>query len=123
MIDETRKILHKPDLPITATTVRVPVVNCHCESINIEFDKPFDISEVRALLENYPGIVVVDDIDNNVYPLPTKADGHDEVFVGRIRRDYSIENGLNIWVVADNLRKGAASNAIQILGKILENEN
>lgn len=123
MIDETRKILHKPDLAITATTVRVPVVNCHCESINIEFDKPFDISDVRTLLENYPGIVVVDDVDNDVYPLPTKADGHDEVFVGRIRRDYSIENGLNIWVVADNLRKGAASNAIQILEKILENED
>ncbi len=122
MINETRKILHKPNLPITATTARVPVKNCHCESINLEFDKPFELYDVKVLLENYPGIIVVDDTDKLMYPLPSKSDGHDEVYVGRIRRDFSVENGLNIWVVADNLRKGAASNAIQILEKLLANE-
>ena len=119
MIDETRKILHKPDLPITATAVRVPVINCHGESINIELEKDFDIYDIRILLESYPGIIVSDNIEKNYYPLASVANGHDEVFVGRIRRDFSIENGLNIWVVADNLRKGAASNAIQILEKLL----
>lgn len=119
MIDETRKILHRPDLPITATTVRVPVKNCHGESINIELKNDFDIYDIRILLENYPGIIVADNPEKNYYPLASTADGHDEVFVGRIRRDYSIENGLNLWVVADNLRKGAASNAIQILEKLI----
>ena len=119
MIDETRKILHKPNLPITATTVRVPVSNCHGESINIELEKDFDIYDVRILLENYPGIIVADNPEKNYYPLASVANGHDEVFVGRIRRDYSVENGLNLWVVADNLRKGAASNAVQILEKLL----
>ena len=122
MIDETRKILHRPDLPITATTARVPVLNSHSESINIEFNKPFELYDVKVLLENYPGIIVMDNPEKEIYPIATKANGHDEVYVGRIRRDFSVENGLNIWVVADNLRKGAASNAIQILGKILENE-
>lgn len=120
MINETRKILGKPDLKITATTVRVPVINSHSESINIEFEKSFDINDVINLLKNSPGIVVVDDVKNDIYPLATNATGHDEVFVGRIRRDYSIENGLNLWVVADNIRKGAASNAIQIVEKLLE---
>lgn len=119
MIDETRKILHKPNLPITATTVRVPVSNCHGESINIELEKDFDIYDVRILLENYPGIIVADNPEKNYYPLASVANGHDEVFVGRIRRDYSVENGLNLWVVADNLRKGAASNAVQILEKLI----
>ncbi len=123
MIDETRKILHKPNLPVTATTVRVPVENCHSESINIEFEKSFDLEELKNELKNFEGIVVEDEVENNVYPLATKANGHDEVFVGRIRRDYSVENGINIWVVADNLRKGAASNAIQILEKLLEKQN
>ena len=121
MIDETRKILHKPDLPITATAVRVPVINCHSESINIELEKDFDIYDVKILLQNFPGIIVVDDLEKNYYPIATKADGYDEVFVGRIRRDFSVENGLNLWVVSDNLRKGAASNAIQILEKLIEN--
>lgn len=121
MIDETRKILHKPDLPITATTVRVPVINCHSESINIELEKDFDIYDVKILLQNFPGIIVVDDLEKNYYPIATKADGYDEVFVGRIRRDFSVDNGLNLWVVADNLRKGAASNAIQILEKLIGN--
>ena len=119
MIDETRKILHKPNLPITATAVRVPIVNCHGESINVELESDFDIYDVKILLENYPGIIVVDNPEKNHYPLASRADGHDEVFVGRIRRDYSVQNGLNMWVVADNLRKGAASNAIQILEKLL----
>ncbi len=115
MINETRKILNKPDLKITATTVRVPVINCHCESINIEFEKDFDIYDVKKLLENSQGLILVDNMDKNYYPIPTLANNHDDVFVGRIRRDFSIDNGLNIWVVADNLRKGAASNAVQIL--------
>ena len=122
MINETRKILNKPDLPITATTVRVPVINCHSESINVEFEEDFDIYDVKILLQNYPGIIVVDDPEKNYYPIATKADGYDEVFVGRIRRDYSVKSGLNLWVVADNLRRGAASNAIFILEKLI-NEN
>ena len=114
MIWETRKILHHPDMKVTATTVRVPVFNSHSESINVEFEKPFDIADVKKALSDFPGIVVEDDPANNVYPLATEATGHDEVFVGRIRRDESVENGLNMWVVADNIRKGAASNAVQI---------
>ena len=119
MINETRKILEKPNLPITATTVRVPVKNCHSESINVELESDFDIYDIRILLQNFPGIIVVDDVQKNFYPIATKVDGNDEVFVGRIRRDYSIKNGLNLWVVADNLRKGAASNAVQILERLL----
>lgn len=121
MINETRKILNKPNLPITATTVRVPVLNCHSESINIEFEKDFELYDVKQLLQNFPGVIVVDDIEKNYYPIPTKADGYDEVFVGRIRRDFSVKYGLNLWVVADNLRKGAASNAIQILENMILN--
>ena len=121
MIDETRKILNKPDLAITATTVRVPVQNCHSESINIEFEKEIDLYDIRVLLQNSPGVIVVDDPEKNYYPLATKANGNDEVFVGRIRRDFSVKNGLNLWVVADNLRKGAASNAVQILEELLKN--
>ena len=119
MIDETKKILNKPNLPVTATTVRVPVKNCHSESINIEVEKDFDIYEVKQLLQNFPGIIVVDDISKNYYPIATKADGSDEILVGRIRRDYSVKNGLNIWCVGDNLRKGAATNAVQILEKLI----
>lgn len=120
MINETRKILHNPNLKITATTVRVPVQNSHSESINIEFENSFDLDDVKELIKNSPGIILEDDIKNNIYPLATNTTGHDEVFVGRIRRDYSIENGLNLWVVADNIRKGAASNAVQIVEKIIE---
>ena len=119
MINETRKILNKPYLPITATAVRVPVKNCHSESINIEFRTNFDIYDVKMLLQNSPGIILVDDVEKNYYPLATKADGYDDVFVGRIRRDYSVPYGINLWVVADNLRKGAASNAVQILEKLI----
>ena len=119
MINETRKILKNPNLPITATTVRVPVINSHSESINIELENDFDLDEVKRLLASFPGIIVVDDVQSNKYPLATEANGHDEVFVGRIRRDYSVKYGLNIWVVADNIRKGAASNAIQIVEKLV----
>lgn len=119
MINETRKILKKPDLKITATTVRVPVFNSHSESINIEFENSFDINELIETLSNAPGVIVQDNIEKCLYPLAINASGHDEVFVGRIRRDYSVENGINIWVVADNIRKGAASNAIQIVEKML----
>ena len=120
MINETRKILGHPTLPITATAVRVPVKNCHGESINIEFENPFSIDEVKSILKNSPGIVVKDDIKNDIYPIATEANGHDDVFVGRIRKDYSTANALNLWVVADNLRKGAASNAIQIMEKLID---
>lgn len=119
MINETRKILNKPYLPITATAVRVPVKNCHSESINIEFKSNFDIYDVKMLLQNSPGIILVDDVEKNYYPLATKADGYDDVFVGRIRRDFSVPYGINLWIVADNLRKGAASNAVQILEKLI----
>ncbi len=120
MINETRKILNNPDLKITATTVRVPVENSHSESINVEFEKDFELSELVETLKNFEGIIVKDDINSEIYPLATTATGHDEVFVGRIRRDFSVENGVNLWVVADNIRKGAASNAIQIVEKLIE---
>lgn len=119
MINETRKILNRPDLKITATTVRVPVVNSHSESINIEFENSFDLDDLICTLKKAPGIIVEDDIENNIYPLATNASGHDDVFVGRIRRDFSVENGVNLWVVADNIRKGAASNAVQIVEKLM----
>ncbi len=122
MINETRKILGKPDLKVTATTVRVPVLNSHSESINVEFENAFDLDELKELLKNSPGIIVEDDPENNVYPLAKNADGHDEVYVGRLRRDYSVPFGINMWVVADNIRKGAATNAIQIVEKLIEND-
>lgn len=120
MINETRKILNNPDLKITATTVRVPVENSHSESINVEFEKSFELSELIETLKNFEGIIVKDDINSEIYPLATTATGHDDVFVGRIRRDFSVESGINLWVVADNIRKGAASNAIQIVEKLIE---
>ena len=120
MINETRKILHNPNIAITATTVRVPVENCHSESINIEFYNAFDINDVKNILKTAPGIILEDDVQNNIYPLDVNVNGHDEVFVGRIRRDFSQPNSLNLWVVADNIRKGAATNAIQILEKCID---
>ena len=119
MINETRKILKRPDLKITATTVRVPVFNCHSESINVEFENDFELDELINTLKKSPGVIVQDDPKNLVYPLAINASGHDEVFVGRIRRDYSVKSGINFWVVADNIRKGAASNAIQIVEKLI----
>lgn len=123
MINETRKILNKPDLKVTATTVRVPVINSHSESINVEFENSFDLPELVNTLKNSKGVIVQDDVKNNVYPLATNATGYDEVFVGRIRRDYSVENGINMWVVADNIRKGAASNAIQIVEEMIKEDS
>ena len=120
MIDETRKILSLPDLRVTATTVRVPVFHGHSESINIEFERPFDLAELRALLENTEGLVVLDDVANNVYPMAITAADTDPVYVGRIRRDFSVENGINLWCVADNIRKGAATNAVQIAQTLIQ---
>ena len=114
MIWETRKILHDPDLKVTATTVRVPVFNSHTESINVEFENPVDVEEVKKILSEAPGVVVVDDPAHDSYPLALDAAGTDDVYVGRIRRDESVDNGINLWVVADNIRKGAATNAVQI---------
>ena len=122
MINETRKILHDPSIRISATCVRVPVLNSHSESINIEFEENFEISDLISALENFPGIVVQNVPDESVYPLAIHTTRHDKVFVGRIRRDTSVPSGLNLWVVADNLRKGAATNAVQIL-ELLFNKN
>jgi aspartate-semialdehyde dehydrogenase len=120
MVNETRKILGDQSLRITATTVRVPVFHSHSESINIEFEKQFDLNELIDVLKNAPGIVVEDDFDNNVYPMPINAEGKDETFVGRIRRDESVESGVNLWVVADNIRKGAATNTVQIAQELIK---
>jgi len=120
MINETHKILGDDNIKVTATTVRVPVFDSHSESINIELEKPFEIEDIFDLFRNAPGIVLQDDVANNVYPLALTAAGTDPVYVGRIRRDFSVDNGLNIWVVADNIRKGAATNAVQIAEKLIE---
>ena len=120
MVNETRKILGDDTLRVTATTVRVPVFMSHSESINVELEKPFDLDELRATLAAAPGLVVLDDPENAVYPMAIDASDKDEVFVGRIRRDESVENGINMWVVADNIRKGAATNTIQIAQKLIE---
>ncbi len=120
MVNETKKILGDDSIRVTATTVRVPVFASHSESINLEFEKPFELEEVRRILENAPGIVMQDDPAHNVYPLARDAAGKNEVFVGRIRRDFSAENALNLWVVADNIRKGAATNTVQIAQLLLK---
>lgn len=114
IVMETRKILGAPSLRVTATTVRVPVLRCHSEAINVELEKPLSANEARALLAAMPGVVVFDDPGKKLYPMPLDATGKDEVYIGRVREDRSIEHGLNLWVVSDNLRKGAALNAIQI---------
>lgn len=120
MIDETKKILNDHTIKITATTVRIPVMYSHSESVNVEFEKEFDIKEVFDILNDTDGVVVVDDPENNQYPLPLDTAGKDEVFVGRIRRDFSLDNGINMWVVADNIRKGAATNTVQIAELLLK---
>lgn len=120
MVNETRKILRDENIRITATTVRVPVQGGHSESVNVEFERPFELDDVRRLLETFPGVTVQDDPSANLYPMPLYAWGKDDVFVGRIRRDFSVENGLNFWCVSDNLRKGAATNAVQIAELMLE---
>lgn len=121
LVHETRKILGDDSIGITATAIRVPVHGGHSESINIEFEKPFEIEEIVNTLQNTEGVEVVDNPELGEYPMPLNARGRNEVFVGRIRRDESIENGLNLWVVADNLRKGAATNAIQIVQYLVQN--
>ncbi len=114
LVHETRKILNDPALKITATAVRIPVKGGHSESVNIEFLNSFTLNEVKTILEQQKGIILQDDPKNSIYPMPKFCEGKDEVFVGRIRRDETIDNGLNLWIVADNLRKGAATNAVQI---------
>ena len=120
MVNETRKILGDNNMKITATTVRVPVFMSHSESINVELEKPFDLDELKQTLAAAPGLILQDDPENAVYPMAVDASDKDEVFVGRIRRDESVENGINMWVVADNIRKGAATNTIQIAQKLIE---
>lgn len=121
MILETRKIMMAPDIAITATTVRVPTMGGHSESVNVELTLPFTLEEVRALLREAPGVVLQDDPASNVYPMPLFAGGKDDVFVGRLRTDDSVKNGLNMWIVSDNLRKGAATNAVQIAEYLVSN--
>ncbi len=120
MVNETRKILGDNSIAVSATTVRVPVVGGHSESVNVEFQSPYTLEEVRELLSHAPGVTVRDDPSRNEYPMPIDAWGKDDVFVGRIRRDFSAENALNFWCVSDNLRKGAATNAVQIAALMLE---
>ena len=120
MVEETRKILGLPDLKVTATCVRVPVKMGHAVSVNVELEKSFDLKEVFKAFEEKEGVIVKDDVSKNVYPMPIEAEDTDEVYVGRIRRDESVENGLNLWVVADNIRKGAATNTIQIAETLIK---
>ena len=120
MMNETRKILADPSIAVSATTVRVPVMGGHSESVNIEFQRPYDLADVRSILSSTPGVTVLDDPAHDLYPMPLDAWEKDEVFVGRIRRDSSIENGLNLWCVSDNIRKGAATNAVQIAQALIE---
>jgi aspartate-semialdehyde dehydrogenase len=114
MVNETKKIMQDDSIRVTATTVRIPVMGGHSESVNVEFSNDFVLNEVKDLLSNSPGVVVVDDIANQKYPMPMDAHEKDEVFVGRLRRDETQPNTLNMWIVSDNLRKGAATNAVQI---------
>lgn len=120
MVNETRKILHAPDIAVSATCVRVPVMLSHSEALHIEFERPISPADVRRILSDFPGVKVVDEPRANVYPMPIDAAGRDEVFVGRIRQDVSHPNGIAMWVVTDNLRKGAATNALQIAEEVLE---
>jgi aspartate-semialdehyde dehydrogenase len=122
VVYESRKILNMPELRVTATAVRVPVVGGHSESVNVEFEKDFDLEEVRNILRNTPGVIVQDSPQNLEYPMPLNAHDRNEVFVGRIRRDFSNANTLNLWIVADNLRKGAATNAVQILQYLVKKD-
>ena len=120
LINETKKILNDNSIQSTSTAVRVPIEICHGESVNIEFEDNFKLEEVLNVLKNSPGLIVQDEPEKNLYPMPINASNKDEVFVGRIRRDFSIKSGLNLWIIADNLRKGAATNTIQIAEKLIE---
>ena len=121
LVRETKKILSDNSINVTATAVRVPIVGGHSEAVNVEFSNDFDVNEVRSILQNTSGVVVQDNTDNFSYPMPIYAEGKDAVFVGRIRRDESQDNTLNMWIVADNLRKGAATNTVQIAEYLVEN--
>lgn len=120
MVKESLKILNDPNVRITATAVRVPVIGGHSESVNLEFKQAFNLKDIYAILNNTPGVLVVDDPSQNKYPMPIEAEGRDEVFVGRIRIDESRKNSINLWIVADNLRKGAATNTIQIAESLIK---
>ena len=122
LMTEPKKIMGDDTFNITATAVRVPVQGGHSESVNIEFENDFDLDEVRAILSQTPGVIVLDDVKNNIYPMPLYSEGKDDVFVGRIRRDISQPKTLNLWIVADNLRKGAATNAVQIAEYLYEHQ-
>ena len=122
MVNETKKIMGDDAIALTATTVRIPVMGGHSESLNIEFENEFEISDIFNILKNTEGVILQDDIKNQIYPMPMNAHNKDEVFVGRIRRDESQPKTLNLWVVADNLRKGAATNAVQIAEYLIENK-
>ena len=122
MQNEARKIMHSPDLRISSTCVRVPVVVSHSEAVNVEFSDAISPDEVREILADAPGVRVVDDPQSNVYPMPIQAEGEDDVFVGRIRADLALDNGIAMWLSCDNLRKGAALNAIQIAEEMLERD-
>lgn len=121
LVHETHKILGDDTMGITATAIRIPVVGGHSEAVNIEFENPFEISDIRKLLHNTPGVVVQDNPETNTYPMPIYAEGKDDVFIGRIRRDTSHPNAVNLWIVADNLRKGAATNTVQIAEYLIAN--
>jgi aspartate-semialdehyde dehydrogenase len=121
LVKEPKKILRDDSFSVTATAVRIPTAGGHSEAVNVQFHSDFDIAEVRKILSETPGIIVQDDLANNIYPMPINAHNKDEVFVGRIRRDESQENTLNLWIVADNLRKGAATNTVQIAEYLIEN--
>jgi aspartate-semialdehyde dehydrogenase len=120
MVNETKKIMGDDSIKVTATTVRVPVIGGHSESVNVEFENDFDLAEVRNIISNTENVVLMDDPANQIYPMPKIAHGKDETFVGRIRRDETQKNTLNMWIVADNLRKGAATNAVQIAQYLIE---
>ena len=122
LTNETKKILKDNAVEVTATAIRIPVVGGHSESINVTFSRDFDVNDVRRLLKEFPGVTVQDNTDVNTYPMPIYAEGKDDVFVGRIRRDLSQANSLNMWIVADNLRKGAATNAVQIAEYLIDNK-
>jgi aspartate-semialdehyde dehydrogenase len=122
MVNETRKIFNEPDLEITATCVRVPVYTGHSEAVNVEFEKYISPEEAKEILSSTPGVTVIDEPKDSKYPVPIDCEGKDDVFVGRIRQDPTVESGLNLWVVSDNLRKGAATNAIQIAEQIISGD-
>ncbi len=121
MVNETHKIMEDPDIRISATTVRVPVFRCHSESVNLELERPLSANDARALMSQADGVIVLDDPGRGLYPMATDASGSDAVYVGRVRPDRTVENGLNMWIVADNLRKGAALNAVQIAERLIRN--